>query len=207
MIELLLILLVLALLILVLWPSVRQARGRQVCVNQLRQIAVAGFMSNNGYGLSTRWGTNKNGTKEYIETGEVFRHFLAMTNELKTPKILVCPTDKQRTRATHWTNFSNQKLSYFLAVDVVDFSPQMLLAGDRNITGGLLTNRNLMLLWSNSSAAWSSQLHKKFGNIALADGSVHRMTEQQLRLQIQADIATETWPPRTHKSVVRLAIP
>ena len=69
-------------------------RSRAICCNcNLKQI-----------GLSFRtWaldhgGTNpmdvpieSGGTREYLASGEVFRHFQVMSNELSTPKILVCP--------------------------------------------------------------------------------------------------------------------
>ena len=48
------------------------------------------------------------------DNGELFpSDFLSMSNELATPKILVCPTDSAHTRATFWTEFKpGQHLTY-----------------------------------------------------------------------------------------------
>ena len=44
---------------------------------------------------------------------------LSMSNELVTPKILLCPSDKTRTRATNWSVFGPRNSSYeYLAAGV-----------------------------------------------------------------------------------------
>ena len=59
----------------------------------------------------------KGGSFEFRDTPDVFRHFLAASNELNQPKILACPEDKERTRAVDWTRFSNSNVSYFINLD------------------------------------------------------------------------------------------
>ena len=39
-------------------------------------------------------------------------NFLCMSNELATPKILICPSDKDRKPAEHWTTFTTNNCSY-----------------------------------------------------------------------------------------------
>ncbi len=69
-----------------------------------------------------------------------------MSNELSTPKIVVCPADGERTGHTNftmstqtdpstraWQYFNNKQVSYFIGVDSAEGYPQMLLSGDRNI--------------------------------------------------------------------------
>jgi hypothetical protein len=76
-----------------------------------------------------------------------------MSNELSTPKLLLCTSDNAHTLAA--TNFTLEMLtnvignaspnasvtyvSYFLCGDASDPYPQMVLDGDRNIGGGSTT--------------------------------------------------------------------
>ena len=53
------------------------------------------------------------GTAKFIASGETRRHFQIASNEFGSPKILVCPADKERRPAANWRNFSNTNLSYF----------------------------------------------------------------------------------------------
>src|SRR5207247_4730878 len=85
---------------------------------------------------------------ELIGTRSVFAHFGVMSNELSTPKILFCPqeTDPSRQSASTFAStipagsvnqvpFTNDNnISYFVGVDAVDTSPQMVLTGDRNLS-------------------------------------------------------------------------
>jgi hypothetical protein len=81
-----------------LLPALAKAKGnaQQVqCVNHLRQI-----------GLAARIWSNEHG-------GKLPPDFVTMSNELATPKILVCVSDGEKTRATDWEQFSaSQNLSY-----------------------------------------------------------------------------------------------
>src|SRR5436305_11279556 len=76
-----------------------------------------------------------------------------MSNELSTPKVVVCPSDDGHSAHTNFNIgtittspgtpsasqaanlFSNTKISWFVGVDASDNNPQMFLAGDRNIYG------------------------------------------------------------------------
>jgi prepilin-type processing-associated H-X9-DG protein len=69
-------------------------------------------------------------------------NYLVMSNELATPKIVVCPADYRAPRSDFGTDFGslnisgggqNLSVSYFVGRDAVLASPGMLLAGDRNI--------------------------------------------------------------------------
>jgi hypothetical protein len=75
----------------------------------------------------------------------LFEIFGTMSNELSTPKLLICPQD-QRTAITnfnmqhpHWDggaaayDFCNVNLSYFVGLHGTEETPEMFLAGDRNI--------------------------------------------------------------------------
>ncbi len=142
--------------------------------------------------------TNAGGSMEYNETGQVFRHFQAFSNQLCSPKLLACPFDRGRSKSTNWTTgFNNLNLSYFVGLDAFEENPQMILSGDRNISGGMLTNGNIMLFTANSPAGWTKDIHRYAGNILFADGSAHQVVSTNLRKQLQ-------W---ISNNVCRLAIP
>jgi len=76
--------------------------------------------------------------------------FGAMSNELSTPKILVCPSESDSSHAQTASTFSytvtsgtantvpytnDLECSYFIGVDAQDTFPQMLLDGDHNMGG------------------------------------------------------------------------
>ena len=72
---------------------------------------------------------------ELVASGFVFPHFQVMSNELSTPKILVCPADKNRTfKAKFTSDLRDANLSYFVNVDAVEGTSSSLLCGDRNLT-------------------------------------------------------------------------
>ncbi len=76
------------------------------------------------------------GTMEMVDSGKTFMHFAAISNELSTPKVLVCPADRTRKRAADFcADLDNAKISYFVGVDANStLLSQMFLSGDFNIT-------------------------------------------------------------------------
>ena len=81
------------------------------CINNLKQIGLAARI----------WANDNN---------DVFpSNWLMMTNELSTPKILACPSDKGRSRAIDWRQFSAGNVSYeFLNPNGTDAQPDVVLA-------------------------------------------------------------------------------
>lgn len=126
--------------------------------------------------------------------------FQCLSNELNTPKVLVCPSDS-RTAASSFahttppagqTAFGYTNVSYFIGLDALDTYPQMFLAGDRNIgtlagttvtpyTGLRVLGTNLPNGSVAGAGAWSDAQHQKSGNVGLADGSVQGFTVSKLR--------------------------
>jgi hypothetical protein len=55
-------------------------------------------------------------------------HVLEMTNEMATPKILVCPGDHGRTSAKDWTSYTAANCSYeYLAASAPDTEPERVM--------------------------------------------------------------------------------
>ena len=120
--------------------------------------------------------TNLGGTLEYVASGETFRHFQVMSNQLATPFVLVCPADVRHPSKDFGVAFGNTNISYFVGVDADDSRPQMVLSGDRNIIGGTKLANGILEITTNQLVGWSSEMHNGVGNIGLADGSVQTVT-------------------------------
>ena len=120
---------------------------------------------------------------ESVTTGEVFRHFRAMSNELGTPKVLVCPADNRKA-ALIFSVLSNVKISYFVGANAADTLPQSFQAGDRNLTtNSVPLGTGLLDLTTNVTVGWTAALHKHSGNVVLGDGSVQQFTNARLQEQ------------------------
>lgn len=161
--------------------SKRDARLRQ-CSDNLKSVGLSFRMwpigSDDAYPMAVpnRYG----GSLGAVTSGETFFHFQVTSNELQTPKVLVCPTDDRQPAQSFSNGFSNTNLSYFVGVDARNAEPNMLLSGDRNVTNGSASSSNMLVLTTNSVARWSPMLHGRWGNISLADGSVQRFDNKGL---------------------------
>lgn len=177
-------------------------RARRIgCVSNLKYVALSMRLFANDHGENFPWAvsTNQGGSREFTNSSLVFMHFTAASNELVTPKVLLCPVDSRRERATEFDKFSNSNLSYFVSLDSKpgpsNGPSSVLLAGDRNVTGGR-ANGSLRLCSSNSAIGFTKEMHESAGNIALSDGSAQQVTANGLARQFPN-------PPQ----IIRLAIP
>ncbi len=84
--------------------------SRIACANNLKQIVLSFrlFTMDNADRFPMQVPVLEGGTWELVYSGRVYPHFLAMSNELGTPKILLCPQDKQKKFATNWSRLSRQ---------------------------------------------------------------------------------------------------
>ena len=137
---------------------------------------------------------------ELIKDGNVWPHFVVMSNELSTPRVLFCPEENDshrkvadgfapqlppdsRNDARHYRPLTNDSsLNYFVGVGAQNTNPNMLLSGDINLKiDGQPVGHGLRSVWTNSAVAWRKPKHDGNGNILLVDGSVERL-------------ATSRWP-------------
>ncbi len=131
-------------------------------------------------------------------SGDVNAIFRGISNELSTPKILICPADQTRFAATNFKSDLKGKISYFVTVDADVKYPQMLLEGDDNFAiGGVPVKPGLLKITSNTPIAWTAERHKFAGNIGVVDGSVQQLTASGLTKMFQ----------QTGSATNRLAIP
>ena len=157
-IELLVVIAIIAILAGMLLPALAKAKSkaqRIKCVNNLKNVGLGLriFSTDNNGQFPWNVDTNNGGTS--VAGAEAWSHLAAISNELSTPKIVVCPSDGQQasdtaTRpvdATNWLHVvrsagsvvtgarGNQHISYFLGLDASEENPQTILGGDRNVSG------------------------------------------------------------------------
>jgi prepilin-type N-terminal cleavage/methylation domain-containing protein/prepilin-type processing-associated H-X9-DG protein len=190
--EILVVLVVLTVLAAILLPEILRsqrapARALRIqCLNNLKQIGLACRVwegDNNGKYPPFVSVTN-GGSMECITGLNVWRHYQVMSNELATPRLLVCPADADRIPATNFTWLNNSNISFFFGVDAAETNAQMFLSGDRNITNGTHVQNGILTLTTQKPAGWNSEMHNKVGNIALADGSVQQLSIAGLRTAV-----------------------
>ena len=97
-IELLVVIAIIAILASLLLPALARAKAkaqRISCVNNLRQISLALHLWGEDHTGRFPWRTlvADDGTQSLPEA---WQHFQSVSNEAVTPKILSCPSDKQR---------------------------------------------------------------------------------------------------------------
>jgi prepilin-type processing-associated H-X9-DG protein len=209
--ELLAVVATLALLAVLAAPALASTKLRSQragCVGNLSQVGRAFNMwatdHGNRYPMVTKY--NEGGTWQHpsgLQHNEWFQ-FAVLSNELATPKVLVCPADSEKKVAREWTTsaaggflsgtFMNNALSYLLAHPFAEDGRRMLCA-DRNLSaasnlGGGCGYWIGAASVSTSSARWlpkSGYGHSTSGNVLFNDGSVGELDDSGVRHTFSTD--------------------
>lgn len=203
-IEVLVVVFVLLILVAILLPAPHNPKRmaqRINCVNNLKEIGLSYKLweGDNNDKFPMAVSVTNGGAMELVAAGNVTTCFQVMSNELSTPKILLCPEDAPHTFATNFdTGFTSRNISYFVGAEANETNAQMFLSGDDNFEiGSVPVKSGLLEFHTNAPIAWSATRHKLAGNIGLTDGSVMQLSQTGLKTAIvQTGTATN-----------RLAIP
>jgi len=200
-IEVLIVVAVVAILAVLLLPyttyngHASSSARRMACANNLLQVDL-GFRlwtQDNSDKFPMQVSMTNGGSMESAAAGDVAPVFQVVSNELKTPKILVCPADSRQFAATFSSrDFSASNVSYFVNRDASVDYPQMFLSGDRKLTtNGVPVNSGILVLTTNQVIGWTQEIHQGRGNIAFTDGHVQSLSNSALNRALQ-DIGSPT---------------
>jgi prepilin-type processing-associated H-X9-DG protein len=113
--------LVAAVIFLLSGPAKPERRWQRInCVSNLKQIGI-GFrlwQGDHGDQYPFNLSTNAGGAMEWsaVDTdgfdGNAYLYLRTMTDELTTPKLLICPQDRSKRTATNWANLRTENISY-----------------------------------------------------------------------------------------------
>ncbi len=164
------------------------------CFNNLRQVGLAyqQWANDNANKFPAQVLVADGGAKEWIQAGFAYASYLVMSNELNTPKLLICPEDSNPNRvvATTFTRIpgygipltNNCNVSYFVGVEANVARPTRFLSGDASLlVNDASTGAGMLLLWTNSHVAWQKGTHLQKGNIGFSDGSVQSFINRKFQ--------------------------
>jgi prepilin-type processing-associated H-X9-DG protein len=153
------------------------------CISNQKHIGISFLMwaGDHGEKYPAQVSVTNGGVMELADQGAAFPSFLAISNELSTPKLLICPDDRNRQFVATFTALAGTNLSYFVNLDADVTAPQALHVGDRNLaTNSVALKPGLATLYTNSPVSWTAELHAHRGNVGLADGSVQQVNNSNL---------------------------
>src|ERR1043166_7022961 len=215
-IELLVVVAIIAILAALLLPALGGAKKKgkdTVCINNLRQIGIAFRIWANDNAELFPWAVavadGGTGWMNPPDSGDWSDNYRAISNELVTTKVLLDPTDTQRTEST-WLNNGNgqtaaaalagpkapatgtpwtrldgdRRISYFAGFTAEESKPQTILAGDRSLGGG---GGGQDLIWTPASGTSIEvyiephMFHETHCFILLSDASVQHVNATQLK--------------------------
>lgn len=183
------------------WLAARRMAQGIMCINNLKNVGLAFriFVTDH----DSRWPmdvpVHLGGSADPRRNPEhLWRHYLALSNELKSPRWLVCPRDPDKQpaevfgpdplRGNPAVFAGNHHVSYFIGLEAqesaiaTDFGPTAILGGDCNLMadGQAVPAGRFTLMGGQSLGFGSKTFHQGYGHLLLADGSVQETWSNRL---------------------------
>jgi len=188
-----------------LLASSKPRSERVLCLNNLRQIGVAMNLRATETDNLYHWRVPvaNGGVSGHAQQGNTWFQFAWVSNELATPRILMCPADKAKKLATSWgiednggflhASYRNLAASYGIGLDAFSDNPNHVLSGDRNMDTRILagcsagpTGVPTFLVPSDLRTKWTHNIHFSSGNALFTDGRALELSNKELREAINA---------------------
>lgn len=208
-IELLVVIAILSILAALLLPALSQAKLRAkriACVSNLRETGLAFHVFANDHDgkLPMQVSVRNGGSMEFAGLNLTARHFQTLSNELATPRLLLCPADTNLP-AENFAVLQNINVSYFVNLTAEDGKATSILAGDRNLADGWHGDQALVSLVANRSLSWTREQHQFKGNILFGDAHVEMFKGPVLAFTTQASIPAQLSMPFAPRAVMPIA--
>lgn len=180
--------LIIGILVALLLPAIMKAKARGLqtfCSNNLRGVGLGMISYAETHDGNfpqqipfTQGGSAPIPTNAILPGGLIARDvrpFLLASNSLGSPKILICPTDRDKRPLISFSQVRGTNVSYFTSVRPRRSNLNTLLSGDNHIS----------FLPSGGSPIgfrpyWSTNRHDDSGNIVFADGHVEGIKSNNL---------------------------
>ena len=200
-VELLVVIAIIGILAALLLPAINQAKlraKRAACVSNLRETGLAFtiFAHDHRGKLPMQVPASDGGSAEFVleasrstRVNSSFRHFQTLSNELVTPRLLICPADT-RAPADNFAVLGNDHVSYFVNLSAEKGKSSSILAGDRNLTNDWADQGGPLSLNANSYLRWTRELHRFKGNVLFGDGHVEELNRPALMVSSLEPMAT-----------------
>jgi len=189
-IDVLIVVVTLCLLVLFLLPrggtNCKSKAPLTACGSQLKQLALAEIVWANDHEPTNIFfaqrSTNAGGFRELLSPGSLPHFYRALSNELIDPRLLTCPSDSRKPTEV-FASLTTNHLSYFVNMDArSEAESSIAIHGDRHITFNPAARGQVVTLTTNLSLGWTKKTgHGSVGNLAIADGSVAKATDRDLR--------------------------